>query len=599
MVSGLFIERCFNVMSSNFPSIGDLMPKNKRAPKAAVASSKKSLRADNSNDDYNSPEAKFNQKMNEISLHEKESEAAETAGKLGLPYIDLALFPVSTEALKTISEEEARKNRVVCFFNEDKQIRLGAVQADNKLDEIIKKIEESGENKVQVYLISEHSLDRVLKLYANLPIIKPVNKEINITDEELEKFGVGINNLTSLQEKFKNVSTTDVLTLLVASALKVNSSDIHVEAEESGVVVRYRIDGVLHDVAEFPRDHWKQFISRIKLLAALKINVTDRPQDGRVTLRLASGSLDVRVSTLPTAWGESVVMRILHSGSVGVTFDQLGLRGATFLKLKKEVERPNGMIITTGPTGSGKTTSMYAILRTLNKPGVKIITLEDPIEIKMEGINQSQVDPYHDYTFSKGLRSILRQDPDICMVGEIRDLETAEIAIQMALTGHLMLSTIHTNSASGVIPRFLSMGVKPFLLAPSLNSVIGQRLVRRICENCREETVLSKENEERVRSILENLPEEEKKNVDFNKLVFYKGKGCDVCSGLGYKGRIGIYEIFIMNKEIESVILSGNVSEYVIQDIATKDGMVTMVQDGLLKALDKITTVEEVFRVTE
>jgi type II secretory ATPase GspE/PulE/Tfp pilus assembly ATPase PilB-like protein len=241
---------------------------------------------------------------------------------------------------------------------------------------------------------------------------------------------------------------------------------------------------------------------------------------------------------------------------------------------------------------------MYAILRTLNKLGVKIITLEDPVEIKMEGINQSQVDPSHDYTFSKGLRSILRQDPDICMVGEIRDLETAEIAIQMALTGHLMLSTIHTNSASGAIPRFLSMGVKPFLLAPALNSVIGQRLVRRICEACREEVTLDSSVLERVQKSLEKLPQDEKP-VDLNNLHFYKGGGCEVCSGLGYKGRIGIYEIFTMTKEIEEVILANKVSEYVIQDMAVQGGMLTMVQDGLLKALDKITTVEEVFRVIE
>jgi len=294
-----------------------------------------------------------------------------------------------------------------------------------------------------------------------------------------------------------------------------------------------------------------------------------------------------------------VVMRILHSGSKGVTYDELGLRGDAYNHLKKEVERPNGMIITTGPTGSGKTTTLYAILRTLNKPGVKIITLEDPVEIKMEGINQSQVDASRDYTFAKGLRSILRQDPDICMVGEIRDLETAEIAIQAALTGHLMLSTIHTNSASGAIPRFLSMGVKPFLLAPALNSIIGQRLVRRVCPQCIEEDKLTPEVFDKVVQLFEVLPEAEKKNIDMKKLHFYKGKGCEACSGLGYKGRIGIYEIFTMSKEVEQVILSAQVSEYVIQELAVKNGMVTMVQDGLLKALDKITTVEEVFRVTE
>jgi type II secretory ATPase GspE/PulE/Tfp pilus assembly ATPase PilB-like protein len=372
-----------------------------------------------------------------------------------------------------------------------------------------------------------------------------------------------------------------------------------VEAEENGIAVRYRIDGILHDVATLPKEQWKRFVSRIKLLSALKINVNDRPQDGRVTLKLESGNLDVRVSTMPTIHGESVVMRILHSGSKGVTFDELGLRGAAYDRLKREVERPNGMIITTGPTGSGKTTTLYGILRTLNKPGVKIITLEDPIEIKMEGINQSQVDISKDYTFAKGLRSILRQDPDICMVGEIRDLESAEIAIQAALTGHLMLSTIHTNSASGVIPRFLSMGVKPFLLAPALNAVIGQRLVRRICTNCIEEEQVPAEKTERARKILSELPPSEQNNVDLNNLHFYHGRGCEKCSGLGYKGRIGIYEIFTMTKEVEQIILSTEVSEYKIQDLAVKNGMTTMVQDGLLKALDKITSLDEVFRVIE
>jgi type II secretory ATPase GspE/PulE/Tfp pilus assembly ATPase PilB-like protein len=436
-------------------------------------------------------------------------------------------------------------------------------------------------------------------LYENLPIIKEISKDINITDEDLNKFGSDVNNLQKLQDKFVNVSVTDILTLMIAAALKINSSDVHVEAEEGGIAVRYRIDGILHDVAMLPKEQWKRFVSRIKLLAALKINVIDKPQDGRVTLRLASGSLDVRVSTLPTIHGESVVMRILHSGSKGVTYDDLGLRGDAYDRLKKEVERPNGMIITTGPTGSGKTTTLYAILRTLNKPGVKIITLEDPIEIKMEGINQSQVDISRDYTFAKGLRSILRQDPDICMVGEIRDLESAEIAIQAALTGHLMLSTIHTNSASGAIPRFLSMGVKPFLLAPALNAVIGQRLVRRICANCVTKDQVNPEKLQQAVELLEKLPEKEKNKVDFKNLHFYKGAGCEQCSGLGYKGRIGIYEIFVMNKEIEQIILSAQVSEYAIQESVVKGGMVTMAQDGVLKALDKITSLDEVFRVTQ
>ena len=575
-------------MSSDFPSISNLIKK--------PADDKTGGKLPSDNKDTSD---KFDQKMKKITLKEKEDITKQNAQMMNLQYIDLSVFPVSAEALRTIPEEMAEERGIVCFYSASEELRVGILEPSEDLGQFIFDLGERHHSQVVIYLISENSFEHVLELYKNLPIVKEITKDINITDEDLEKFGSDINNLQKLQEKFINISVTDILTLMIAAALKINSSDIHVEAEEGGIAVRYRIDGILHDVASLPKDQWKRFVSRIKLLAALKINVDDKPQDGRVTLKIASGNIDVRVSTLPTIHGESVVMRILQSGSKGVTYDELGLRGAAYERLKREVERPNGMIITTGPTGSGKTTTLYSILRTLNKPGVKIITLEDPIEIKMEGINQSQVDISKDYTFAKGLRSILRQDPDICMVGEIRDLESAEIAIQAALTGHLMLSTIHTNSASGVIPRFLSMGVKPFLLAPSLNAVIGQRLVRRVCPNCIVEDQVNPEKLQQAVDLLEKLPVEEKNKIDFKNLHFYKGAGCEQCSGLGYKGRIGIYEIFTMNKEVEQIILSEQVSEYTIQELATKEGMVTMAQDGVLKALDKITSLDEIFRVTQ
>lgn len=577
-------------MANAFPSISDLTKKPTPASSGKVSAK-----------DLDSPLAKFSQKMEEINLKEKEIEAQATASALGMPYMDLVAFPVSAEALKAIPEEVAREKKLVCFYFTADELRVGllASPTEDQKEFLYQLGERFHTENIIIHLISAHSLERVYKLYATLPIVKPITKDLNITDEELNKFQSGLDNLQSIQEMFKNVSITDIVTLVIASALKVRSSDIHIEAEESGVVIRYRIDGVLHEIGTLPKDLWKRFVSRIKLLSALKINVNDVPQDGRVTLKLTSGSLDIRVSTMPTTWGESVVMRILHSGNKGVTYDELGIRGLAYTRLKREIERPNGMIITTGPTGSGKTTTLYAILRTLNKPGVKIVTMEDPVEIKMEGINQSQVDVSRDYTFAKGLRSILRQDPDICMVGEIRDLESADISIQAALTGHLLLSTIHTNSAAGAIPRFLSMGVKPFLLAPALNAVVGQRLVRRICEHCIEEITLAPEVMERVNKIVEALPAEEKTRVQSQPLKFYHGRGCPECSGLGYKGRIGVYEIFTMTKAIETEILGGKVSEYVIQDLAVKDGMITMVQDGILKALDKITTVDEVFRVSE
>jgi type II secretory ATPase GspE/PulE/Tfp pilus assembly ATPase PilB-like protein len=307
--------------------------------------------------------------------------------------------------------------------------------------------------------------------------------------------------------------------------------------------------------------------------------------------------IDIRASFLPTNFGESVVMRLLRSSAVGLEFNDLGIRGRSFDQLKREVERPNGMIITTGPTGSGKTTTLYAILKKLNNQEIKIITIEDPIEYQLAGVNQSQTSK--NYTFAQGLRSIVRQDPDIIMVGEIRDLDTAEIAIQAALTGHLVLSTIHTNDAAGTVPRFLSMGAKPYLLAPALNAMIGQRLVRKICAQCKQEIKLDDEILKRVKDLLNELAEADKKKIDFDKLTFYQGDGCEACQGLGFKGRIGIYEVLTMNQEIEKLILSGQASEYDMRDNAKKNGMITMVQDGLLKALDGITSVEEVFRVAE
>jgi len=290
-------------------------------------------------------------------------------------------------------------------------------------------------------------------------------------------------------------------------------------------------------------------------------------------------------------------MRLLRFGAVGLEFTDLGIRDRAFEQLKREVERPNGMIIATGPTGSGKTTTLYAILKKLNNQQTKIITIEDPIEYQLAGVNQTQTGK--NYTFAQGLRSIVRQDPDIIMVGEIRDLETAEIAIQAALTGHLVLSTIHTNDAAGTVPRFLSMGAKPYLLAPALNAMIGQRLVRKICARCKQEAKLDDETMKRVKEALNQLAEADKKNLNFDKLKFFEGQGCDVCQGIGYKGRIGIYEVMTMNPEIEKLILGSQASEYDMRDNAKKHGMITMVQDGLLKALDGITSVDEVLRVAE
>ncbi len=544
---------------------------------------------------------KFSERMKEIELKEKERLTEEKARKLGLPYINLVGFPITPGTLSTITEEEAKKLKVICFLNTGSEIRVAALDPlSPEIKELMFQLEERLHARSGLYLISEHSFEYAAKLYDTLPKIRRVVSGIELTGEQLEKFKKELTGFKIINQKIQNASLTDVFTIIVAGALQAGSSDIHIEAEEFEIVIRYRIDGVLQPVATLKKELWPRVISRIKEISKLKINITNVPQDGRITVYLsASQEMDIRVSTLPSYYGESVVLRLLVSGLTGYAFEDLGIRGRAFEQIKREVERPNGMIITTGPTGSGKTTTLYAILNKLNEPGVKIITLEDPIEIKLKGTVQSQIDHSRDYSFASGLRAILRQDPDIVMVGEIRDLETAEISIQAALTGHLVLSTIHTIDAAGAIPRFLSMGVKPFLLAPSLNAVIGQRLVRKICQTCKIEDQLDEATMKRVKETLGAIPENSGYRVSLDNLKFYKGGGCDECNGLGYKGRIGIYEIFTMSPDIEKIILSGNTPEYLIRETLAKQGMITMAQDGLLKALDQITSVSEVFSVIE
>lgn len=552
---------------------------------------------------------KFNQRMQTIKDEAVEKHVAEKAQLLELPYINLSNFPISAEAISILDEDDAKKTGVLCFFYNGEEFRLG-IYDENHIESAANlgiDLEKRFHSKGMIYFISEKSFLNALKIYKSIPKIRKISKGVKIAEAELENFKREVDTFHDLQNKIEDVSLTDLITLVIAVALKSRSSDIHIEAEEKDIKVRFRIDGVLHDAVIIRKDSWSKIISRIKLLASLKLNITNTPQDGRFTIFLESGNIDVRVSTLPTVYGESVAMRLLTSGVQGLTFEKLGLRKRAFAALSREVLKPNGMIITTGPTGSGKTTTLYSILQKLNSPDKKIITLEDPVEYKLAGINQSQIDHLKGYTFAKGLRSILRQDPDVVMVGEIRDDETTDIAINAALTGHLVISTIHTNSASGAIPRFLALNAKPYLLAPSLNCVIGQRLLRRICENCREEYNPSQEEITEVKNVIANISKKSEENFsqnskeeNFNNIKFYRGGGCGKCQKLGYKGRVGIYEVMVVTEGLRKNILAAeNISEYDIEKLAQQEGMLTMRQDGLLKAMEGITTLEEVFRVTK
>ncbi len=543
---------------------------------------------------------KFDDKMRELQLKEKEQEAQMAAFAAGLSYISLVGIPIPVGALESISEADARRYRIVCFAESPGDRKVAAVDphADG-LKEFLDEFSKTTHSTISLYVCSDASFASAMKLYAQIPRVVDEPDGVSIAQEDLDRYAGSFSDIRTIKDQLRDVSMTEIITILIASSLATRSSDIHIEAEEKDVKVRFRIDGMLHDVAVLEPAAWPRIVSRVKLLAGLKINVADRPQDGRFTIFLNDDKVDVRVSTLPTSYGESIVMRLLRSSAAGLGFDQLGLSPYNYGLLKREIEKPNGMIITTGPTGSGKTTTLYAILNHLNAEDIKIITLEDPVEYKLAGINQSQIDVSKNYTFAAGLRSILRQDPDIVMVGEIRDLETADIAINAALTGHLVISTIHTNSAAGAIPRFLAMGVKPFLLAPAMNCIMGQRLVRRLCSECKKETALQPEIRERVTALLGSITPNAGIAIQQSSMKFYGPVGCEACNGLGYKGRIGIYEIMPMSPQIEEIILSENVSEYAIQDRAVANGMITMVQDGLLRALEGTTSVEEVFSVAE
>ena len=540
----------------------------------------------------------FEEKMHDIRLKEKEEAAEKEAKQKGVPYVNLKGFPISPEALQEIPLERAKELNTVCFLYTGPEIRLASTNPEKQeVKDLLFALEERNKANGKLYKISDESLRVALKAYETLPQVKEIKKGVKITQEELDEYQAEMDDYGDIEPMVDDAGTTDTITILIAAALKFGTSDIHVEAEKESIAVRFRIDGVLQDITELDNEDWKKISSRIKLISGLKINVTDRPQDGRFTIFLEEGNTDVRVSTIPTNWGESIVMRILKPTAIQVDFGDLGWRKGAEKKLRAEIKKPNGMIVTTGPTGSGKTTTLYSILRERNEPEVKIITLEDPIEYKLKGIQQSQIQRDKEYTFAKGLRSILRQDPDIVMVGEIRDLETAEVSINAALTGHLLISTLHTNDAAGALPRFISMGVKPFLLSPALNAIIGQRLTRRVHDACEEEYTPDNEKLSALKKVIKSIPDNATVDVPKeDEWTFKRGKGCKACNGTGYKGRVGIFEILLMDESIQEA-LSENISEYEVRQLAKEQGMVTMQQDGMLKVLDGVTTVDEVLRV--
>ena len=407
--------------------------------------------------------------------------------------------------------------------------------------------------------------------------------------------------LLGLQQSIIASNVPQMVQYLISYALDLSASDIHIEPGEETVRLRYRTDGVLTLIVEYPLALHSAVVSRIKIMSNLKIDETRIPQDGRTQVTTKDGrDMDLRVSTLPTVNGEKIVMRLQDKSRTIPTLEQLGITGRNREVIMRAIEAPNGVVLTTGPTGSGKTTTLYACLSLLNKTDVNIMTIEDPVEIQMPGLNQTQTHKEIGYTFANGLRAALRQDPDIVMVGEIRDKETVDVAIEASLTGHLVLSTIHTNSAVGTITRLMDMGTQSFLITATVNAIIAQRLVRRICTECKEEIPLTPELEVKLKKGIGTMNDEERTSagiIDLNqKITVHKGKGCEHCNYSGYKGRVGLYEILEMNNELRELIIKGE-SATKIEAAAIRAGMKTLEHDGIFKLLEGVTTMEEVYSV--
>jgi len=514
---------------------------------------------------------------------------------------------VEVDAFRKIPFEIAEKYKIIIFRQSgDKVYDLAAENPDDpKLQKILDFVKKKSDITIRIFRVDESVIGKALKKYQALEAGVPeksftapevvgsqglTQEQISQPENDLEKF-LGKSRITTAD--LKTYAASSQIPQFVGAVLflasKERASDVHIEPFEKVIRVRYRIDGELGEVILIPAGMISSIVARIKILAKLKLDEQRVPQDGRFDIKVGREIIDIRVSTLPTVFGEKVELRLLSKSRKLEKLEDLGMDGISFDRLIEAISKPYGVILSTGPTGSGKTTTLYSVLNRLNRPEVNIVTLEDPVEYELAGINQVQVKPQIGFGFANGLRSVLRQDPNIIMVGEIRDHETAELVTHAALTGHLVLTTLHTNNAAGALARLFNLGVEPFLLTSSTNAVIGQRLVRRICQNCKVEIPAPQSLLFEIKKILQNV------NLN-HPIKFYKGKGCDQCKD-GFKGRVGIFEVLTITPQIEDLVLEKKPASDIFAQ-AVKDGMITMKQDGIIKAVRGLTTIEEVMRVT-
>ncbi|HNP89494.1 MAG TPA: ATPase, T2SS/T4P/T4SS family [Candidatus Woesebacteria bacterium] len=528
------------------------------------------------------------EKIIEENSYATDDDLVQAKGELyNIPYISLFEKGVAPEALKFIPRQVAERFTIIPFAYEEKENVLSLAMA-NPLDlETIEFAERKSGCKIKVFIAPKSAIEKSISERYSQNLSAEVTEALKETTLENKTI-----DIKRLGEVIREAPIAKIVSTILEFAMRSRASDIHIEPEEDKTRVRYPIDGILHEKLILPKNVHEALISRIKILSDLKIDEKRIPQDGRFNFRADDMEVDLRVSTLPTVHGEKVVMRLLKKSGKIPTLPELGLRGQALRNLDDAILRPHGIILVCGPTGSGKTTTLYSVLSKINLVKVNIVTIEDPVEYKIAGVNQVQINPQAGLTFAAGLRAFLRQDPNVVMVGEIRDRETTDLAIQASLTGHLVFSTLHTKSSAQALPRLLDMNAEPFLLASSVTCIMAQRICRRICQECKEEVPPSAEVEADFKNVLGKLYPEGKKPV------LAKGKGCETCNGTGYLGRIGIFEVLPVSEKISRLILE-RAPAIDIEKQACEEGMVTMKQDGYLKVLEQVTTLEEVLRVAQ
>jgi len=541
-----------------------------------------------------------------ILLREEEEEelAKILSVKYGVLYINLKTVSINTDALRIIPEKKSRELKIIGFGKVGNKIKIALISPkDVDVQNYLKELEEKGFS-LSIYMVSHKSLEKGWIRYDEISYTtKTTAGMVDISSENVTNLLDETKTIPKAQEVFKEIlkstqqhKVSRFFEAIIAASLSTKASDIHIEPEKDLITLRFRLDGVLAVVTKFDHKVNKLLLSRIKLISGMKLNIISKPQDGRLTIQLPEKAVQIRVSALPGTYGESIVMRLLDPDSISVKIEDLGIEKHLFQILTREINRPNGMILNTGPTGSGKTTSLYTFLKKIHTPENKIITIENPIEYHLPGIVQTQINLNKGYTFLEGLKSSLRQDPDVIMVGEIRDAETAKIAVNSALTGHLVFSTLHTNDAAGTFYRLIDLGIQPKIISTAVNIVLAQRLVRKPCEFCKKEIVLEGKDKEiisKITSEIDNL-----NTYTENTEKMFISVGCPKCNNTGYKGRLGIYEAILVDADT-SKLLEENPGKAAIKEVFKRQGILSLSQDGIIKVLTGNTTLSEIRRVID